>query len=273
MKPVRYLLLFLFYLVLQPAGAQTNLRIYVEKQGDEIIFYANNREVAPVSVWLTLQLDNLTAVEDPERTYLVPANSDHIPLVTLNRSGRGKTSYSYNYSAVFGDVRQASYDHNYVYDLPYRRGAQSRIVQGYNGTFTHQGENAIDFNMPEGTEVHAAREGRVIAVIQQFTESCWSDECKKMANYILIMHADGTIADYSHLLFNGARVAIGDTVSRGQLIGLSGNTGYTRGPHLHFDCYLPGFEGKRTLITRFRTGNGSATTYLSENKSYKKSYG
>ncbi|MBV9988276.1 MAG: M23 family metallopeptidase [Chitinophagaceae bacterium] len=273
MKHFRYLVLLLFCWVALPAVAQTNLRIYAEKQGDAIIFYADNREVAPVSVWLTLTLENFSAAEDPERTYLIPANSDHVPMVTLNRAGRGKTAYSYNYSAVFGDVRQSNYDHNYLYDLPFGRGVQSRVVQGYNGTFSHQGENAIDFNMPEGTEVHAARGGLVIAVVQQFTESCWSDACKKMANYILIMHSDGSIADYSHLLFNGARVSVGDMVEQGQLIGLSGNTGYTRGPHLHFDCYLPGFENKRTLITKFRTGNGSTSAYLSENRSYKKGYG
>src|ERR1700755_711361 len=139
MKQMRYFLLLIFYWVMQPAAAQTNLHIYAEKQGEKIIFYADNHEVAPISVWLTLTLDNLSAVEDPDRTYLVPANREHVPLATLNRVGRGKTSYSYNYAAVFGDVRQTSYDHNYIYDLPYGKGSQSKIVQGYNGSFTHQG--------------------------------------------------------------------------------------------------------------------------------------
>lgn len=267
----QFLFILLTFFVL-PAFSQSNFRIYAERRGSTTTLYADNNEVAPVSIWLTLNLDNLTAREDPERTYLLPPSSRHTKLVEMTSITRDRTSYSFNYSAVFGDVRQGNFDNDYVYDLPYETGASWKIVQGYNGSFSHQGENSLDFDMPEGSEVHAAREGVVIAVVQNFNGNCWSEECKKMANYVLIMHPDGTIADYSHLLNNGAKVSVGETVQRGQLIALSGNTGFSRGPHLHFDCYLPGFEGKRTLVTRFRTGTGSSNTVLAQNKSYRKNY-
>ncbi len=259
-------------LLVTGAYCQSNLRVFAQKEGDVTVLYADNNEVCVVSVWLTLDLNNLVGDESADHIYIVPGNTRRYRLVTLSRTKRGKTSYHYNYSAMYGDTRQTSYDKNHVYDLPFRKGVRSKVEQGYNGTFSHQSQSALDFQMREGTEVRAARAGIVIAVVQRFNEYCWSDACKEMANYVLIYHSDGTIADYSHLLYNGAKVLIGDTVRKGQLIALSGNTGYTRGPHLHFDCYLPGFEGKRTIMTKFRTGTGKTTAFLKAGSTYSKNY-
>ena len=54
------------------------------------------------------------------------------------------------------------------------------------------------------------------------------------ANFIRILHEDGTMALYAHLREEGALVRVGQRVRGGQQIGLSGNTGFTTGPHLHF---------------------------------------
>jgi murein DD-endopeptidase MepM/ murein hydrolase activator NlpD len=263
---------FILFLLCCCIGAtvfsQNNLRIFARKEGDNTVLYADNNERCAVSILLSLDLDNLQADAAPDNIYLVPADTTNFRLIELSKQKpRRRTRYAYNYTAVYGDARQVSYDKDYVYDLPFRKGLSARVEQGYSGTFSHQEENAIDFNMRLGSEVRAARGGLVIAVVQRFSENCWRDECKQMANYILIYHDDGTIGDYSHLQYNGAKVAIGDTVKKGQLIALSGNTGYTRGPHLHFDCYLPGFENKRTLMTKFKVA-GKAV-FLKEGKVYK----
>ena len=54
------------------------------------------------------------------------------------------------------------------------------------------------------------------------------------ANNIRIVHSDGTMAVYAHLELESAHVQVGDRVRAGQLLALSGDTGYTSGPHLHF---------------------------------------
>jgi len=245
--------------------------VIAEKEGDRIVLYADNNEYCTVSVQLTLSLDNLIADESFDHIYIIP-QGNKIKLVELSRIKKGRTGYAYDYKAVFGNVHQTNYDRNYVYDLPYKKGSNFRIDQGYNGQFTHQNENALDFNMPEGTNVKAARSGIVIAVVQQYSESCLREECKQMANHILILHSDGTIADYSHLRHNGALVQPGDSVNKGDPIALSGNTGYTRGPHLHFICFLPGIDTRRGIKTKFRTGNGTTASYLVEDGWYKRNY-
>ena len=54
-------------------------------------------------------------------------------------------------------------------------------------------------------------------------------------NFVMIRHADGTVARYLHLRRGGALVAVGVRVEQGQRIAYSGNSGQTGGPHLHFD--------------------------------------
>lgn len=254
-------------------SAQHNLKIFTVKENDATVFYAVNNEFCPVSVEITLTLENLESNGFSNGVFVVPEYAQQFRLFSLSGiRARRKTAYSYTYLAVFGDVKQVSYDSSFRYDLPFRKGARYKIEQGYNGRFTHLGENALDINLPERSQVRAAREGVVIDVVQNFTATCLREDCKAMANHIFIYHSDGTIAEYSHLAFNGAKVAVGDSVGKGELIALSGSTGYARGPHLHFACYLAGFGSPRTVKTRFRTGNGNTASYLSENSSYQKNY-
>jgi hypothetical protein len=133
-----------------------------------------------------------------------------------------------------------------AYRLPYACGSSQTCSQGNFGS-SHQGSQAYawDFAMPKGTPVHAARGGKVayLEVRSPPGSVCYDppgllEQCHNKANFIGVRHNDGTVALYMHL--REMKVKLGATVTQGQLIALSGNTGYTSGPHLHFqlqnDC-------------------------------------
>lgn len=88
-----------------------------------------------------------------------------------------------------------------------------------------------------GAEVVAARNGTVVSSYSGCTHDYGkSDSCGcggGYGNYVVIEHSDGKTSLYGHL--SAVYVSYGDTVSAGQLIGRVGSTGYSSGPHLHFE--------------------------------------
>lgn len=119
--------------------------------------------------------------------------------------------------------------------LPFPSGASVTVSQGNHGRFSHNGSAvyAVDFPLPEGSEVAAVRAGRVQRVREDSNTGCGDAACADQANYVVVDHGDGTLASYYHLELDGALVEVGDSVDRGQIIALSGNTGWSTGPHLH----------------------------------------
>ena len=113
-----------------------------------------------------------------------------------------------------------------------------QVAQGWGGAFSHRDDenrHAVDFAVPEGTPVLAAREGVVMQVEAGFAAGgLGSPDDVERANFVRILHDDGTMAVYAHLARGGVRVRPGERVRRGQPIGSSGNSGYSGGPHLHF---------------------------------------
>ena len=160
-----------------------------------------------------------------------------------------KGDYRYSFDWTVGD-KDADHDDDYVYVLPYASGKSYRVLQGYGSRFSHTGleEFSIDFDMPVGTSVHAARDGVVARVEESNSEGCWEDGCGSFANFIVVLHSDGTTGEYYHLMENGSLVDIGDNVIQGQRIGQSGNTGHTTMPHLHFAVYRAIANGKTQSI-------------------------
>ena len=120
------------------------------------------------------------------------------------------------------------------YVLPYPSNHSYRLIQGNEGRWGHTGHSAysFDFAMPIGSEVSAARAGEVIAVEERYADGT---RTSGQENYVFVRHSDGSFARYYHLTTSGSLVSVGDHVTQGQIIGLSGNTGASAGPHLHFD--------------------------------------
>lgn len=159
-------------------------------------------------------------------------------------------------------------DTSYIYSLPYEKGKAYRIVQGYFGPFSHKERAALDFKMKRGTKICAARNGVVVRVKEDGDRGGWNRKYRPYGNNIVIEHEDGSRAGYWHLQYNGALVNVGDTVQQGQVIGLSGKTGYAAMPHLHFLVWRNKNNQWQQIATRFKTARG--VLYLRGWKKYKR---
>ncbi|BDX07405.1 M23 family metallopeptidase [Planctobacterium marinum] len=122
-----------------------------------------------------------------------------------------------------------------LYQLPYQKGETFEVYAAtshYRKANQGVGLYAIDFPMPIGTKIVASRAGEVVALREEFKDNNGVD---LQENFVFILHDDGTVARYFHLTYNGVLVSLGEMVEAGQIIALSGNTGQSGGPHLHFD--------------------------------------
>lgn len=143
--------------------------------------------------------------------------------------------FSLQLQAIPGDPRAVHQDTDYLLPI---EGSDWRIGQGWNGRFSHtaaEARHAIDIGAPEGTPVLAAREGVVMQIADDFRGAGLDlEKYGARANFVRILHADGSMALYAHLQPETAQVRPGARVRAGQVIGAVGNTGFSTGPHLHF---------------------------------------
>jgi murein DD-endopeptidase MepM/ murein hydrolase activator NlpD len=144
-------------------------------------------------------------------------------------------------------------DTSYIYQLPFSGGSRFLLIQAYNSKLSHTHELSLDFKMKKGRKICAARDGIVESIKEDSDAGGLKEEYLSQGNHIIIRHSDGSMAMYWHLQMNGVLVNAGDTVTKGQHIGYSGNTGYTAFPHLHFQ--VQDAVG-RDVATRFQTKKG-----------------
>jgi murein DD-endopeptidase MepM/ murein hydrolase activator NlpD len=198
-----------------------------------------NASGGPVSVQITFEQAS-NVVSDPPLPSLVvaaPLGETHA-LEIHPLDPRAGYRYKYMFKYMPGDYR-AVQDSNATYSVPFDAATEMfRVDQSFHGRFSHhdpQNEFAVDINMPQGTPVLAARDGVVMTVDNDFFGNGLDmAQYGDRANNIRIVHADGAMSVYAHLQLESARVHIGQRVKAGQIIALSGDTGYASGPHLHF---------------------------------------
>ena len=197
-----------------------------------------NSAGGPVSVEVAFEVsDNVQAQPPLPARIVLPALSETAAVRISAVDPKANFRYQLRYTYMPGDFHaQQSTDAHYR--LPFPESERFPIAQSFGGEVSHldkQNYYAVDIAMPEGTPVLAAREGVVMTVDNDFY-GAGQDLSKygDRANNIRIVHSDGTMAVYAHLQLESARVSVGDHVRAGQELALSGNTGFTRGPHLHF---------------------------------------
>lgn len=103
------------------------------------------------------------------------------------------------------------------YIKPFVGGHRTQGLHGYNG---------VDYGLPVGSSLFASAAGTVIVS----KNSGWNGG---YGNYVVIEHPNKTQTVYGHM--SSVSVSVGQKVTQGQLIGYSGNTGRSTGPHLHFE--------------------------------------
>ncbi len=222
----------------QPARDEEAVRVRRASGPGYVSIVVENRRAYEVTVALTIHGQNARIARNvPEiGTYPGHSRTEAVRISAADPAKPCKWRYRFQWSKGRLDVQ---HDDRTLYCLPFEKGRPYRVSQGYNGRLSHHGVNqyAVDFAMPEGTTVCAARKGVVVDLKESSVTGGPHKKYADEANYVSIAHADGTIGEYHHLKTDGVLVEIGDRVAAGQAIALSGNTGYSTFPHLHFGVY------------------------------------
>src|SRR3989344_4219412 len=123
-----------------------------------------------------------------------------------------------------------------VYSYPVN---ESNLTQVLIDSPAHVGSLrfSVDFVCPELVPVLAALDGQVVFVKQVSNRGGPDKRYYNDGNRIVLKHASGEYSAYEHLSHNSAKVEVGQNVIQGEVIALSGNTGFSFEPHLHFEVF------------------------------------
>lgn len=219
-----------------------------QKLEDGFGLMVENPFYAPMLLEITSE-----AVPASERRHVIAARSMKQVLQTREALGR------FEYRWMLGDP-EAKLGVQ-LYRLPV--AGCPAITQAFNGEFSHQHEGsryAVDIALPIGSPVVAARPGVVVRVKDDYHMGGTDEFFLDKANYVQVLHEDGTFAVYAHLLMGTAVVKPGDSVSTHTPLGKSGSSGYSTGPHLHFVVSHMGDFSYQSLAFQFLSDSGRAFT-------------
>lgn len=223
----------------------------------------HNRLNGPVEIEVALEeAENVLARPSLPRRFTLPPRQEVQPFEIEARDERQGFSYRITSRHVPGEPG-VRHDPGVVYLPPFAAGESFPVGQAFGGDFSHnesQNYHAVDITMPVGTPVHAARAGIVMDLERDFSEGGEDrDRYAHRANYIRILHEDGTMAVYAHLDFRGTVIFPGQVVLEGEKIGQSGETGFVTGPHLHFVVQRNAGMKLESVPFRFETPEGPRT--------------
>ena len=244
---------------LDTGAKPTGVNVTSEAVDDAIEFVATNDY--PVPVEIVMALDDLTNLQKPDpdqaMRWLVDANSTmkllSLPAVDIAEDSTAQ----YRYIWIPGDPRRG-HQPTEPYRVPFAVASDYPVSQAYPMAVTHNTPDAryaVDFAMPIGTDIYAARGGIVFEVAStNFRGGTDPARDAPRANVVRIMHDDGSQAVYAHLNWNSIRV------ERGEYIADSGNTGFTTGPHLHFAVLINSGMRLESVPVTFEGADGSPVT-------------
>ncbi len=227
-------------------------------------YYVYNAYYGPVAVKVEFtQVENMIATPALPHTFVVgPRERRQLFTLSIADPSIPRALYRLTTEVMLGDP--AAKPAEQVYRPPLAAGQEFPISQAFFGAHSHQAPasaHAVDIPMPEGTPVAAARGGIVMDVARDFFGNGRDvEKYGSRANHVRVLHDDGTMAVYAHLALESVRVIPGQRVAAGQIVGLSGNTGYSTGPHLHFAVQRNSAGQLLSLPFKFRHLDGRVST-------------
>lgn len=161
----------------------------------------------------------------------------------LKFEGKIDDDTKFSYSSFLGNPYNITNKNKLGYPFP--KGRKYKIIQGYNGKYSHNNDYnrfALDFDLNVNDTICSADDGIIVGLIEDYkfggNTQIWRENDR--SNFITIYHPhSGVYTQYVHLIYKGSLVKLGDEVKKGQVIAISGITGFTDTPHLHFNVLIP----------------------------------
>jgi murein DD-endopeptidase MepM/ murein hydrolase activator NlpD len=209
-----------------------------EREGRGAVVRAYNESPIPVSMVVTFpEFENLASSENLPIVTVVPANTVTVVTFLKVLDTRKGWNYRLRYRYRWGSYT-AGHDPAAMYRVPWLDGRTFVIGQAPGGpVVTHtsaSSREAVDVPMREGTPILAARAGVVFQTVSDNDAGGIDESFRSKANVVRVLHEDGTIGNYVHLMHEGVAVQQGERIEPGRIIGYAGSTGQSSGPHLHF---------------------------------------
>jgi murein DD-endopeptidase MepM/ murein hydrolase activator NlpD len=209
-----------------------------EREGRGAVVRAYNESPIPVSMVVTFpEFENLASSENLPIVTVVPANTVTVVTFLKVLDTRKGWNYRLRYRYRWGSYT-AGHDPAAMYRVPWLDGRTFVIGQAPGGpVVTHTSapsREAVDVPMREGTPILAARAGVVFQTVSDNDAGGIDESFRSKANVVRVLHEDGTIGNYVHLMHEGVAVQQGERIEPGRIIGYAGSTGQSSGPHLHF---------------------------------------
>ena len=234
----------------------TQVCLEVREEGRAISFVAVNREAAPQTVRIVLsERHNLLPLSSlPFRAVLQPGEQKVVGVLAVGRADQ-PTHYEMRWGAALGDAR-ARHAADALYRMPFGGREPRALTPAPPARPGHEdfASHALDFALPWGTPVLAARGGRVVRVEEIRAHGARRAGAPGRAVCVDVLHADGTVASYANL--RPGTVEVGRTVATGERIGVSDDGSASGGRSLRFAVWKREADlSARGIAIRFHDGS------------------
>ena len=206
-------------------------------RNDTLSIQISNPLQSPLRVWVFNENDRLQSLLNELNPITLDPKKDTLLVIPGIQDFDGRIRFASRLGDLAKEITPIKIQ------FPFVENKEYQVLQGNNTNFTHNSDYsryAIDFDLKTNDTICSATSGYVVGMVETYEFGGKGNEWRPYANFITIYDPDsGIFCQYVHLVKHGSLVALGDRVSMGQPIALSGNTGQSTREHLHFNCLRP----------------------------------